>query len=96
MTSLGTSAHLVECSFLWLKHFLDPVMGSSTGDKDGLSSVFPSFYTEADNTSEGTTRPPLGFLAFGGIMFGDTQKRFGMYVDSVYTHIHGCMCRCVM
>jgi len=71
-------------------------MGSSMGNKDGLSSAFPSFYTEADNTSEGATRPPLGFLAFGGIMFGDTQKRFGMYAGFVYAHMHGCMCGWIM
>lgn len=51
-------------------------MGTSVGNKQGLSSAFPSFYTDSGKAK----RSELGYLAYGGIMFGDTQKRFGMYV----------------
>ena len=52
-------------------------MGTSVGNKQGLSSAFPSFYTDSGKAK----RSELGYLAYGGIMFGDTQKRFGMYVS---------------
>ena len=38
-------------------------------DPNKLSSSFPSFIVD-DNVD-------LGFLAFGGIMFGDTHKKIG-------------------
>ena len=43
--------------------------GTSMGDSNELSTSFPSFRVE--NTVG------LGFLAYGGIMVGDTSKKIG-------------------
>ena len=49
----------------------------STGDAQSLVSAFPSFHKQ-DPTLWSSEK--LGYLAYGGIMFGDTDKRVGQLV----------------
>ena len=45
--------------------------GTSNGDPNKLSTCFPSFSVEKGMDP--------GFLAYGGIMFGDTKKAVGRW-----------------
>ena len=50
------------------------VNGSTLGPEQHVSSGFPSFVI--DDSKLGAE---VGYLAYGGIMFGDTYKTIGMY-----------------
>ena len=57
---------------LFLQKFIEGVPDTSTGDKDSVCTGFPGFTVDKSQS--------LGFLAYGGIMFGDTARSVGMYV----------------
>ena len=51
------------------QHFMNDTSGASIDDKDKVLSGFPSFYIEEQEN--------LGYLAYGGIMVGDTHRASG-------------------
>jgi len=55
--------------------FPDGVTGSSVGDIEKISSGFPSFVVSDMPVSPA----PLGYLSYGGLMFGDTSKHVGIW-----------------
>jgi hypothetical protein len=66
-----------------LQHFVDEVQGSSVGDRNGVSSGFPSFGVGSASAAlkwhpKGSASQQLGFLAFGDYMVGDRHKCFGV------------------
>jgi len=54
------------------QEFYTGLQATSVGDKDAVSTGFPRFKTTPGQEE-------LGFLAYGGIMVGDTKKRMGVW-----------------
>ncbi len=61
---------------------MNDTSGTSIGDKDKVLTGFPSFYMEEQEN--------LGYLAYGGIMVGDTHRASGKYVINLesYHYLH--------
>lgn len=56
---------------LFGQYFEDEFIGTDLNGKNGVASGFPNFNVDKSFN--------LGFLAMGGIMFGDTRKKMGSW-----------------